>query len=775
VLFGAAYFACAEGSTLLSAKGSPDMSFWLPSGLYVAVLLHFEYKSWPGLMLSAIAANVAFDMLHGTQVLAILLFVGANTTEAVLGAWLVRTFVAKRPTIATLREFAGLLALAGVLSTGLGAAISATGQTLLGMTQSWSRTFEIWWGSTAMATLILSPFVLAWCSNWPDRRAFLRRPKKFVEAAVVFVVLIVTTWWILVLGGGINSPNKSPLLLCLFWAGLRFGVRGATAANLVLSLLAGFCTQHYLKGLTSADLASRGYVLTLQISLAVGSVVGLIPAIVLAEHDRTLEELRKSEERYQLAVRGSTDGIWDWNILTNDVFYSDRYRELLGYAREEFPAIFASFESVLHPDDADRILKLIETHLKQGAPLDVEFRLRTKMGDYRWFRGRGQAIWNEQRQPVRMAGSITDITLGKLSEQLILESEEKFSKAFRSSPNGIAITELETGRYIEVNDSFSQIYGYAKAEMLGRTSLELGVFQSVADRERFLELLRPTGHIKDYELRMSTRTREPRTLLASAERIVLGGKQCMVVVLFDITSRLQTEERLEKTSRQLRALTSRLRSLQEEERTHLAREIHDHLGQLLTALSLDLRLIERKLAGVADPDLRTALTGKISSARILADETIISVQKIASELRPAILDRLGLEAAIESEAQAFQSRTGIDCQWTLPTNPVSLGADQATGVFRIFQEILTNVARHSQASRLAVRLASEDHELLLEVEDDGIGIQPADITKPTSLGLLGMRERVVILGGQITFIRNSPRGTKVLVQIPLNGKVGPVA
>jgi PAS domain S-box-containing protein len=515
------------------------------------------------------------------------------------------------------------------------------------MCQSFSKSFSIWWGCNTMSTLLVSPFVLSWSSKLPDWRAMTRQPKKLLEAAVLFAGLIAATWWILVLGKGINSPNKFPLVVFLLWAGLRFGVRGATAANLAIALMAGFCIQHYMKGLTPADLASRSYVLTAQATLAVATMVGLIPAIVLAGHHKTLEELR--------------------------------------------------------------------------------------------------------------------------------ESGEKFSKAFRSSPNGMAITELETGRYIDVNDSFCQIYGYAKEEILGHTFLELGIFDSVDERERVIGPIRTNGHVKDCELRIRTRSGETKVLLFSAERIELGGKQCMLLMLFDITPRLQMEEQLEKTSRQLRALTRRLQSLQEEERTHLAREIHDHLGQLLTALSLDLRLVERRAAGVADAGLRAALQGKITSARLLANETITSIQKIATELRPAILDRLGLEAAIEAETQAFQVRSGLHCQWTLPSTPVALAPDQATAVFRIFQEILTNVARHAQASNLAVRLARDEDALLLEVDDDGIGIKPEDNANPTSLGLLGMRERVAILGGKITFGRGGQRGTKVVMQIPLHGKVGQLA
>lgn len=623
------------------------MTFWLPSGLYIAILLLNDYKSWPWLVLAATAASVTFDAMHGTPAILIPVFILANTVDAVLGAWLVRMFVARRPTIATLQEYVGLLFFAGVLSPFLGAAVSATGQALAGMCQSCSKSFIVWWGCNTMSTLLVSPFVLSWCSKLPDWRAMAGKPKKLLEAAGLFTVLIAATWGVLAFGKGIMSPNKSPFLVFLLWAGLRFGVRGATGANLVFALFAGFCVQHYHQGLTPADLASRSYVLTMQAALAVATMVGLIPAIVLAGHDKTLEELR--------------------------------------------------------------------------------------------------------------------------------ESGEKFSKAFRSSPNGIAITELETGRYIEVNDSFCQIYGYTKEEILGRTSLELGVFDNVDDRERVIGPVRATGHVKDCELRMRTRSGETKILLFSAERIELGGKQCMVLVLFDITTRLQTEEQLEKTSRQLRALTYRLQSLREEERTHLAREIHDHLGQLLTALSLDLRLIERRAASVADAESRAALQGKIASARQLADETITSIQKIATELRPAILDRLGLEAAIETETQAFQSRSGVHCQWTLPSTPVALAPDQATAVFRIFQEILTNVARHAQAGNLAVRLAREEDALLLEVDDDGIGIKPGDNANPTSLGLLGMRERVAILGGKITFGRGGQGGTRVVMQIPLHGKAGPLA
>ena len=226
--------------------------------------------------------------------------------------------------------------------------------------------------------------------------------------------------------------------------------------------------------------------------------------------------------------------------------------------------------------------------------------------------------------------------------------------------------------------------------------------------------------------------------------------------------------RMEASREQLRALSSRLQSLREEERTRLSREIHDHLGQLLTALKLDLRSLDRKIAEKVEAESRALLTTKIASARELADEMIASVQKIASELRPGILDRLGLAAAVEVEIQTFQSRTGIRCQWGALKTPPGLDQETATATFRILQEILTNVARHAQATAVEVSLTQQDGNLILEVSDNGVGIGQSAITNPKSLGLLGMQERAAMLGGEVRF-KAMGEGTTVSVQIPFKG------
>ena len=242
----------------------------------------------------------------------------------------------------------------------------------------------------------------------------------------------------------------------------------------------------------------------------------------------------------------------------------------------------------------------------------------------------------------------------------------------------------------------------------------------------------------------------------------------IVGIAHNITESKQTAEHLRRSEEQLRALSSRIQSLREEERTRIAREIHDHLGQLLTALKFDLRLIQRKISGVHEPELRALLSGKIATATDLTDETVKSVQKIASELRSGVLDQLGLAAAIRSEAQMFQTRTGINCEWSFPTVPIEASAEQATAAFRIFQEILTNIARHAHATAVIVCLSLDNANLMLEVEDNGVGIKDLDIEDAKSLGILGMQERASLLGGTVKFQRNRGKGTTVTVQIPIN-------
>jgi signal transduction histidine kinase len=217
-----------------------------------------------------------------------------------------------------------------------------------------------------------------------------------------------------------------------------------------------------------------------------------------------------------------------------------------------------------------------------------------------------------------------------------------------------------------------------------------------------------------------------------------------------------------EVERELKALSERLLLVQEEERTRIARELHDDLGQALTALKMDVGgFLSMTQPSAADEPLRNRIMATL-------DETVTAVQRLSSELRPGVLDDLGLPDAIEAEALRFERRTGIECELSLPKHAeLRVSSPAATAIYRIVQEALTNVARHANASRVEVRLRERPEELLLEIRDDGRGITDEEASNPRSLGLIGIRERADIVGGTVHFEGVTGRGTIVSVRIPM--------
>lgn len=226
---------------------------------------------------------------------------------------------------------------------------------------------------------------------------------------------------------------------------------------------------------------------------------------------------------------------------------------------------------------------------------------------------------------------------------------------------------------------------------------------------------------------------------------------------------LQSEERL-------RALLNRLEQTREEERTRISRDIHDELGQNLTAIKMDLRWIERRLSNLATPSPEIgALAAKAAGAIEVADATSAVVQELAMQLRPGVLDRLGLGPALLSETRRFQARTGIACKTNVSASLPEIGAEAATALFRILQECLTNVTRHAGATRVMIRLGASGDDIHLCVFDNGLGISATALNRPESLGLWGMKERAATLGGEVVFRPGKRRGTMVKATIPNHG------
>ncbi len=262
------------------------------------------------------------------------------------------------------------------------------------------------------------------------------------------------------------------------------------------------------------------------------------------------------------------------------------------------------------------------------------------------------------------------------------------------------------------------------------------------------------GLMKEYNARLVSKL-ESKNLELEAQTVALR----------------QSEEEARKSREKLRALTARLQATREEERLRISREIHDDLGELLTGFKFGLARIQDQLQQQDRPEIRRQLQEQIASLGSLADSTTGRIRALCTELRPAVLDDLGLVAAIEWQTGEFQKRTHIRCETNLKEKHVVASSDQATALFRIFQEILTNVARHSQASKVRVLLKTEGANLVLEVKDNGRGIEPEQMAGTGSLGLLGMQERATVLGGKVDIHSQKGRGTTITVTIPVGRAV----
>jgi PAS domain S-box-containing protein len=231
----------------------------------------------------------------------------------------------------------------------------------------------------------------------------------------------------------------------------------------------------------------------------------------------------------------------------------------------------------------------------------------------------------------------------------------------------------------------------------------------------------------------------------------------------DITQMLAVKSRLLVSEAQLRELAKKLQNLREEERTNLARELHDELGQVLTCVRIDLdRMVSAARRG-ATSDVESL----VQAARNAIDVASDTVRRLSRELRPPALDQLGLVAAIEMEAAALQRRSGIRFRISSPTSPLRLNKEQSTAVFRIVQEAFTNIVRHSRASAVRIRIRMMKRIFRLEIHDNGRGITPAELGAPASLGLLGMRERAHMINGAVMITSDSGAGTRVVIAVPL--------
>ena len=442
---------------------------------------------------------------------------------------------------------------------------------------------------------------------------------------------------------------------------------------------------------------------------------------------------------------------------------SENTEAVTGYSPRSFLDDSSLWVSRLHPHDQGKTLMEFEK-LQQAGTLTMEYRWQTCSGEYRWFRDEAVLIRRSDGSPQEIVGLWTDVTARRQASEMIRRQADIINQIQET----VISIDLD-GHVMSWNRGAEKMLGYSVEEALGK---HISFIYPEEDRE-FLErdVIGPAKAKGTHQVEVRRQTKSGALRFAQLSLTLLKDETDSPIGIIgysmDITDRKRGQEALLNSRNQLAALAVRLESVREEERTRIALEVHDVLGQALTGLKLDVAWSHKRITESNEPAQHAAVLARLASAQELLDSTIQSVRDIATTLRPGVLDEVGLEAAVEWQAREFQHRTGIACDTTIRPRNMALSPEQSTALFRILQEILTNVARHAQATNVDIRLEQFGEQVSLQVVDNGRGISGVEQSGPKSFGLLGMRLRAQQQGGSFNIHGTPGTGTTVTVSIPL--------
>ncbi len=458
----------------------------------------------------------------------------------------------------------------------------------------------------------------------------------------------------------------------------------------------------------------------------------------------------------------------------NDIF---KLHSFLTLIEEEYVKVFnANLNALIKNKNAVRIFRLT-LKKKNDEKISVEITAKQIIKNILTYPGSTEN--DPESDNIQVQFIVRELTekinrelMQSLTNEALLEREKRF-RSFIEEAKDYAIIMLDIeGRITNWNNGAKKITGFTENEII------LKEFNTILQNENnkgnnsnYLLLQAQKERHAEKELWLKKKDGSRFWALVSVTVLFNGGTEPLnySVIIKDLTENKIKEDHLKEHEKQLRALAAHLQAAREEERTRIARELHDEFSQMLTAVRLDLTILSRMVAKtVAEPLNRLSLLEKISSISDLLETTIKSIRRIITQLRPTVLDELGLLTAIQWQAQEFENRTHIRCRITKLQHNINPDQNVSTAIFRIYQEALTNVARHASATVVNLSLQKIKNDIVMEISDNGKGIDNTKLKDPTSTGIMGIRERITALGGRFEIISEINKGTKLIIYIPYN-------
>lgn len=470
-------------------------------------------------------------------------------------------------------------------------------------------------------------------------------------------------------------------------------------------------------------------------------------------------QLASSEKYFRSLIEKSSDAIvlLDGN---GKVFYQSPSTEnITGYSFQEMQAMDA-FE-LIHPDEREDDYTMF-TQLAQspGTTLHRRHRFKHKAGHYIWVEGRYSNLLNDENVKA-IIYNYHDVSQRVESEQRVILAN-RLSESIINSLPGIFYLYDSNGKFMRWNKNFELVSEYSAEEISTMHPLD---FFKGTEKDLVEEKINTVFRLGHAEVQAFFHTKSNKKIpyYFNGSRANFNGINYLIGMGMDISDRVQAETEMRERTEEIQKLTAHLQNIREEERTRIAREIHDELGQQLTGLKMDASWIGKKISGASNELLHEKLSSMIS----LIDETVKTVRRISSELRPGILDDLGLIPALEWQCQEFEKRTGIKSNCRTDLSDFNPEGNLSTNIFRVYQEALTNIARHAQATLVETSITKKDGYVCLLIKDNGIGFDMEEVKNKNSLGLIGMRERALLFQGELDIKSEKRKGTVIILKVPL--------
>ena len=747
------YFAPKlAGALLLHPKTAWPL--WPGCAVLVSVLLFVPRRIWPVVIAAAFAGFILYDLQAGVPISSIAWFIPADTVQVLIAALGLSYSFDRAPRLNSVRALSKYSFFAVFLGPFAAAFLSA-----FGIPGDYWTSWVICFVSEVLAFVTLTPAILSWVSNGP---VWVRKSRAYhLEFAALIVGLVLLGYITFTTSENSSSPALLySLVPFLLWSALRFGSLGVSTSVVVVTFLSIWGVIHGRGPFTGVGPFSS--VLSLQLFLVFAAAPSMVLAVLVEERKRIEEALRKSEERFRLAAHAGRMYAYEWDVATDIVVRSEEHMNVIGFNSLAKPLTRQQLVARVHPDDRALFIGSVDQFSPEHPTIRMRYRVLRPDGSVVWLEKNAQAFFDEDGRMLNVIGMVTDITDHKQAEDALRESEDKLRVLLDSAAEAIYGVDLE-GRCTFCNPACLRALAYERVdELIGKNMHELihhtradGTLLPVEECRIFRAFRTGEGvHVEDEVLWRANGTSFPAEYWSHPQR--RGGEVVGAVIAFvDITDRKLTEAALAGLGR-------RLIEAQEQERARIARELHDDLSQRMALLQISLEQVAQDTVG-----LPFKTQQQLHNITKISTEVSSNLHDLSHQLHPYKLDTLGLVAALGSFCNEFSRQHNLLVQFVYHDVPEKIPKDVTLCLFRIVQEALRNVVKHSGGTEAEVELSAHDDRIDLCISDSGTGFSPAHVQAETGLGLISMRERLRLVEGHLSIESEPSRGTRIRVRIPL--------